>query len=164
MYAPTAGAARWARPVRARAKITSTRPAVATTSASRCGQVARSVVLHETAGAANMRFARTAPVMHPTIWAGMYRAIVEPACGAEERVDDGHDGVEVGAATVAEIRIRTASPSAVAMAFSRSCSPMSVGESCWAAMPEPMTTAVSSALPRNSPAMRRDALGVISRR
>ena len=35
MYAPTAGAASAPRPVRARAKMTSTRPAVATTSASR---------------------------------------------------------------------------------------------------------------------------------
>src|SRR5918994_7186625 len=66
MYAPTAGAARCDRSVRTRAKITSTRPAVATISARRCGPLARSVVLQETAGAANITFARIAPAMHPT--------------------------------------------------------------------------------------------------
>ena len=47
------------------------------------------------------------------------------------------------------------SPAAVAAAFSNSSRPTSPGESCWAAMPEPMTTAARKALPRNSATRRR---------
>ena len=47
------------------------------------------------------------------------------------------------------------SPAAVAAAFSNSSSPTLPGESCWAAMPEPMTTAARKALPSNSASSRR---------
>ena len=53
------------------------------------------------------------------------------------------------------IRISTPSPNTVASEFCSSCRPTSVGDSCWAAMPEPMTTATSSPVPRNSASSRR---------
>src|SRR5689334_9878233 len=52
-------------------------------------------------------------------------------------------------------RISTPSPNTVVSEFCSSCSPLSVGDSCWAAMPEPMTTATSSPVPRNSASSRR---------
>src|SRR5688572_24640434 len=50
------------------------------------------------------------------------------------------------------------SPAAVAAAFWSSWRPGS-SESCWAAMPEPMTSAASSALPRYSASKRRRSGG-----
>ena len=97
MYAPTAGAARCERPVRTSAKITSTRPAVATTSARRCGQSARSFVLHAIAGAPNIMFARIAPPMHPTICAGMYAAVIATPLRCRSASTIETDRVEVGA-------------------------------------------------------------------
>jgi len=47
------------------------------------------------------------------------------------------------------------SPAAVAAAFSSSARPVWPGESCWAAIPEPITTAARNALPRNSAVSRR---------
>ena len=47
------------------------------------------------------------------------------------------------------------SPAAVAAAFSSSSSPVFPGDSRWAAMPEPTTTAARNPLPRNSAATRR---------
>ncbi len=48
------------------------------------------------------------------------------------------------------IKMMANRPVAVAAAFSNSSSPTAPGESCWAAIPEPMTTAARKALPRNS--------------
>lgn len=62
--APTAGPTRAARPVRTRAKISRMRPAVATTSPSRCPAVARSVV-ESAVAAPNMAFASTPPPIPP---------------------------------------------------------------------------------------------------
>ena len=45
------------------------------------------------------------------------------------------------------IRMIANSPAAVAAAFSNSSSPVSPGDSRWAAMPEPITTAARNALP-----------------
>jgi hypothetical protein len=47
------------------------------------------------------------------------------------------------------------SPAAVAAAFSSSSSPVWPGDSRWAAIPEPITTAARNALPRNSAVSRR---------
>src|SRR3954453_13425374 len=52
-------------------------------------------------------------------------------------------------------RMSTPSPNTVVTEFCSSSSPVLPGESCWAAMPEPMTTATSRPVPRNSASSRR---------
>src|SRR5689334_24575451 len=47
------------------------------------------------------------------------------------------------------------SPAAVAAAFSASSSPIWPGDSRWAAIPDPITSAARNALPRNSASRRR---------
>src|ERR1700684_325757 len=74
MYAPTAAGARWDRPERAKAKMTSIRPTVATTSESQCGPDARCFVEIEMAASENMALATIAPKMHPSVWKGKYAA------------------------------------------------------------------------------------------
>ena len=54
-------------------------------------------------------------------------------------------------------RISTVSPRTVAVLFSSSCRPTSFGDSCWAAIPDPTTTATSRAVPRNSASSRATA-------
>ena len=55
-------------PLRASAKITVIRPAVATASLTRCAPVARWCVEIETAAAENITLAVMAPAMHPRTW------------------------------------------------------------------------------------------------
>ena len=55
------------------------------------------------------------------------------------------------------IKMIAYSPAAVAAAFSSSSSPVWPGDSRCAAMPEPITTAVRNALPRNSAVSRRQS-------
>ena len=50
--------------------MTSTSPAVAITSDSACGPLARCLAEMETAACPNIRFAATAPVTHPATCAG----------------------------------------------------------------------------------------------
>jgi hypothetical protein len=69
IYAPTAAGASELRPVFAKAKITRTSPAVATTSDSPCAKVARWFIEIETADREYIRFAKTAPLAHPATWA-----------------------------------------------------------------------------------------------
>ena len=49
-----------------------------------------------------------------------------------------------------KIKISTANPSTVAVLFSSSCSPVSVGDRAAAAAPEPTTTVTSNAVPTAS--------------
>ncbi len=58
------------RRVRAREKITRSKPRVATTSAKRCADEARWVVEMLIAERANIAFAAIAPAMQPPTWAG----------------------------------------------------------------------------------------------
>ena len=74
IYAPTAAGADRERPDRARAKITSRSPSVATISDRKCAGVARSLAEMLIAGWANIRFATTAPATQPATWAGRYAA------------------------------------------------------------------------------------------
>src|SRR3954470_20319074 len=67
MYAPTAAGATAARPDRARAKISSRRPVVATTSPSHRGPLLRCLVDNVTGARLNIRFARTAPPIAPVV-------------------------------------------------------------------------------------------------
>src|SRR5215472_13045463 len=70
MYAPTAAGAVRARPARASAKITISRPSVATISDRKWPADARCFAEMLTAGPENIRLASTAPPMHPPTWAG----------------------------------------------------------------------------------------------
>src|ERR671927_112557 len=65
IYAPTAAADRPARPVRGRAKISAMRPAVATTSPTRCPVVTRSFVEISHTRRSNIRLANSAPTTPP---------------------------------------------------------------------------------------------------
>ena len=99
MYAPTAGAARAPRPVRARAKISARRNVVATTSASRWPPLVRSLV-DTVVATPNMRLASTAPATAPATWATAYPPTSpkrEPVPGtpSQEPVSQGDDRVEV---------------------------------------------------------------------
>jgi hypothetical protein len=67
MYAPTAAGAVAARPLRASAKMTSSSPSVAITSASRWEGLARWWLEMLTAARANIAFAAMAPLMQPAI-------------------------------------------------------------------------------------------------
>src|ERR1035438_7474712 len=70
IYAPTAAGADRLRPERASAKMTRTSPRVAITSDRKCAGLARCLAEMLTAAWANIRFARTAPPMHPVTCAG----------------------------------------------------------------------------------------------
>ncbi len=58
-----------------------------------------------------------------------------------------------------KVRMLAMSPTAVAAAFSNSCSPMSLGERRWAVIPEPMTIAARNAEPRSSTSAPRHKAG-----
>ena len=64
-------------------------------------------------------------------------------------------GLKWAPETAPNIRMRANSPAAVAAAFSNSCRPVWPGDRRWAAIPEPITTAARSALPRYSASSRR---------
>jgi hypothetical protein len=66
---------------------------------------------------------------------------VAPADSAEARVDEGDDGLKCPPETGPNMRMIAYRPPAMAAAFSNSWGPVSWGESCWAAMPEPITSA-----------------------
>ena len=66
-------------------------------------------------------------------------------------------GLKCAPDTGPNIKMMANSPAAVAAAFSSSCSPVFPGDSCCAAIPEPITNAARKALPRNSAARRRDS-------
>src|SRR5215208_5558191 len=68
MYAPTAGAAQAPRPVRTRARIRATSPAVATASPTHRCHPERSVP-DRRCGTSNIRFASNAPATPPTVCA-----------------------------------------------------------------------------------------------
>src|ERR1700722_384958 len=70
IYAPTAAGTARVRPDRASAKITRTRPRVATISDRKCAAELRSWADTLTAARANIRFATTAPATHPATCAG----------------------------------------------------------------------------------------------
>ena len=152
MYAPTAGAASAPRPVRARAKISRTSPAVATTSPSRCPPVTRCVV-EIAGGMSNMAFGQHGAADRRRRSARRRTAATSPEAGRCGRDGRGPSpraettGLKCAPETGPSIRISTVSPSAVARLFSSSCSPTSSGESRCAAIPEPTTTVTSRPVP-----------------
>jgi hypothetical protein len=70
MYEPTAKGASAARPPRTRAKMSTTRPNVASASDNHRPPPDRSVVETVTAGRSNITFAAIAPTAPPMSWAG----------------------------------------------------------------------------------------------
>ena len=106
------------------------------------GGVSLCVVLQLTGALANIRSARTAPAMHPMIWAGMYIAVSRHDLRPGAESHRGHDGVDCAPLTGPKMRMSTGRTKTVANAFSRSCSSTLPGESCWAAMPNPITRAM----------------------
>src|SRR5581483_5458373 len=108
----------------------------------------------------NMMLASTAPRLPPNIWTAMYATsslapIPVPARLPSAQSDSDTAGLKWAPDTGPKSRIRTARPNAVAVEFSSSCSPMSLGDSRAAAMPEPTTIATSRALPAHSARSRR---------
>src|SRR6516164_9800769 len=143
------------RPERAKAKITSNRPSVATTSERKCAGEARCLVEISMAALENMTLATTAPKMQPATWAGRYAAASRHESPRKAASTKDTTGLKCPPETGPNIKMMAKSPAAVAAAFSNSCRPVLPGESCWAAMPEPMTTAARNALPKNSASRRR---------
>ncbi len=113
---------------------------VATTSASRCPPVARSVSEIETTASSNMPLASAAPAMAAEDLGWHIGGGIAPPQPAERSVGERDGGVEVRPETGPKMRISAKSPAAVAAAFSRSCRPTS-SLSCCAAIPEPITSA-----------------------
>src|SRR5580704_6797152 len=74
IYAPTAAGTARLRPDLASAKMTRTRPRVATTSDRKCAGELRPWADRLSAARANIRFASTAPPTHPATCAGRYAA------------------------------------------------------------------------------------------
>src|SRR5690606_8437933 len=130
MYAPTAAPMKLVRPLRARTKITSTSPVVATTSERRLPGVTRPVAENEE-GRSNIAFAKSAPATPPASCAATYAATCPrersaPPSSAATRVTT---GLKWAPLTPMNTTMSTASPSVVARLFCRSCSPVSSGES-----------------------------------
>ena len=108
-----------------------------------------------TAGRANIRFAVTAPAMHPATCAGRYAAASRQRSPPKAASTKDTTGLKWPPETGPNIKMIANSPAAVAAAFSSSSSPVWPGDSRCAAIPEPITTAARNALPRNSAASRR---------
>ena len=111
-----------------------------------------------TAGRANIRFAITAPPMHPATCTGRYAAASRQRSPPNAASTKDTTGLKWPPDTGPNIKMMANSPAAVAAAFSSSSSPVVTGRERWAAMPEPITTAARNALPSNSASSRRHNL------
>src|SRR5579884_1699260 len=137
MYAPTAAGATRARPERTSEKITSSRPVVATTSASQWAPDARLVLEMLTAAAPNMALASTAPPTQPNPWAGKYATASFQEMPPNAASTKDTTGLRWAPDTGPTIKMMVNNPAAVAAAFSSSSSPVWPADNRWAAMPEP---------------------------
>src|ERR671910_1760371 len=155
MEPPTANGATVVRPDRATPSTTTSNPKVATTSPNQSPRDDRSVDENVTASRSNIRLATMAPAHAPTSWAPMYAIAVPVGRPPNRRSASVTTGLKWAPETGPNATIRAASPAPVAAAFSSSWSPRSPGDRRWAAMPEPTTTATSSAVPTASAARRR---------
>ena len=117
--------------------------------------VARCLVEMLTAGSANIKFAITAPPMHPATCTGRYAAASHQDSPPNAASTKDTTGLKWPPETGPNIKMIANSPAAVAAAFSSSSSPVSPGDSRCAAIPEPITTAARNALPSNSASSRR---------
>ena len=133
--------------------MSSTRPAVATTSPSQRPRPPRSVVDRLTAGSLNIRFATTTPTSPPKSCAPTSVIAWRPGSAPVRRsraVTTGLNAADTGCRAM----ISAASAAPVANAFSSSCSPTSLGDSRCAAIPEPTTAATRKAVPTSSATAR----------
>jgi hypothetical protein len=132
------------------------------TSDRKCAPEARCLEEIAAAGSANIRFAATAPAMHPATCTGRYAAAFRQdsppnAASAKETT-----GLKWPPETGPNIKMIANSPAAVAAAFSTSSRPVWPGDSRCAAIPDPITTAARNALPRSSASIRRHiAMGAL---
>src|ERR1700722_19186831 len=103
----------------------------------------------------NITLATMAQIEQPFTWASKYarafRQLIPPKAASTKETT----GLKCAPDTGPTMRIKANSPAPVAAAFSRSSRPVFPGESRWAAIPDPTTTAVRKAEPTNSPARRR---------
>ena len=125
------------------------------TSDKKCAGVARCLTEMVTAGSANIRFAATAPAMHPATCAGRYAPASRQDSPPKKASAKDTTGLKWPPETGPNIKMIANNPAAVAAAFSSSCSPVWPGDSRCAAIPEPITTAARNALPKNSASSRR---------
>jgi hypothetical protein len=108
--------------------INKTRPAVAITSPSQRPGPPRAVTDRLTAGSLNIRFAATTPTMPPLICAEMITMaclLVRPPLRRSKTVMTGLNAADMGC----KATISAASAVPVAIAFSSSCRPTSLGDS-----------------------------------
>ena len=112
-----------------------------------------------TAARANIRFASTAPPAHPATCAGRYAAASRHRRPPNAASAKDTTGLKWPPDTGPNIEMMANSPAAVAAAFSSNSSPVCPGDSRWAAIPEPTTTAARNPLPSNSASSRRHSAG-----
>ena len=112
-----------------------------------------------TAGSANIRFATTAPAMHPATWAGKQAAASRQRSPPKAAMTKDTTGLECQPLTEADLKMIANSPAAVAAAFSNSCS--FAGPATAAARRCRPPTAARNALPRNSAVSRRHRTGAL---
>src|ERR671910_2038887 len=154
MEPPTANGATVVRPDRATPSTTTSNPKVATTSPNQSPPDDRSVDENVTGSRSNIRLATMAPAHAPTSWAPAYATAVPVRRPPNRRSASVTTGLKWAPETGPNATIRATRPAPVAAAFSSSWSPPSPGDSRWAAMPDPTTTATSSALPTASAVSR----------
>ena len=139
-------------------------PRVATISDRKCAGEARCLVEMLTAAPENIRFATTAPPMQPATCTGRYAAASRQLSPPNAASANDTTGLKWPPDTGPNIKMIVYSPAAVAAAFSSNSSPTLPGDSVWAAMPEPITTAARNALPSSSASSRRhNATSLIAR-
>ena len=98
------------------------------TSDRKCGPEARCLAEMLTAGRANIRFASTAPAVHPATWAGRY-AVASPQDNPPNAASvKDTTGLKWPPETGPNIKMIANSPAAVAAASSSSCSPVWPGD------------------------------------
>ena len=128
---------------------------MATISERKWAAEARCLVEISNAALENIRLATTAPPTQPATCAGRYAAASRQESPPKPASTKDTTGLKWPPDTGPNIKMMAKSPAAVAAAFSKSSSPVFPGESCWAAMPDPMTSAARKALPTNSAKSRR---------
>jgi hypothetical protein len=100
-------------------------------------------------------------VTQPATWAGRYAVASRHDSPPSAASANDTTGLKCAPDTGPNIKMIANSPAAVAAEFSSSCRPVFPGDSCCAAIPEPITIAARNALPRNSAASRRAKAGAL---
>jgi hypothetical protein len=149
------------RAVRSRLNTTSSRPTVATTSASQRWPPLRAFVEASTQTRSNMRLASTVPAQPPTTCAATIAGTSRPGRCPSSQAPSVTAGLK-SAEMVPKIEMMAMSTAAVAAAFWNSCSPTSVGLSRSAMIPDPTTPTSSRQVPSPSASSARRRSNVIA--